>query len=136
MDWLTQLLGSLMGQPAGMAPMAGAMDPAAMPPLGASLAEGGVPLPQPRPPIDAGMAANAEGLVENKKDNSLLASLRGVKVPPAPAQQKVSTPGLPAIRPIQGGGLAELLASLGVGPAQVVKGASLPGTLGQALGGR
>lgn len=106
----------------------------AMPSLGASLAGpatgGGVPTPRPRP-SEAPAAAPAPS-----QGDALLKTLQGVKAPPAPVAQKVSTPNLPALRPIQGGGIIELLASLGIGPQQAVQGMKLPGTLGQALGGR
>jgi hypothetical protein len=103
-----------------------------MPSLGASL-EGpsGVPLPRPRPTDVSAAAAPAAG-----GGDALLKTLQGVKAPAPPAAQKVSTPNLPALRPIQAGGFAELLASLGIGPQQAMAGMKLPSTLGQALGGR
>lgn len=101
-------------------------------PLGASLEpaapSGGVPVPTPRPPgAPTGTPAG--------QSNALLNSLKGVQMPAAPVAQKVSTPHAPALRPVQGGGLLELLNALNIG-AQGVPGLKLPSTLGQALGGR
>lgn len=92
----------------------------------------GVPLPQPRP-------ANAPGATpvpETGGSDALLKTLRGVQMPAAPTPQKVSTPHAPQLGKIQAGGLADLLASLGIGPQQALPGLKLPSTLGQALGGR
>jgi hypothetical protein len=57
-------------------------------------------------------------------------------MPDAPVAQKVSTPHAPQVAKIQAGNLADLLASLGIGPQQALPGLKLPSTLGQALGGR
>jgi hypothetical protein len=65
----------------------------------------------------------------------MLNALKGIVAPPAPAVQKVSTPHSPQMAKLQGGGVAELLASLGIGPQQAFPGLKLPSTLGQALGG-
>lgn len=107
-----------MGVPQGAAPT-----------LGAAL-DGGVPVPRPRPAEAPGAAPAAGG------SDALLKSLRGVTAPAAPTPQKVSTPHAPAIAKLQGGGLIDLLASLGIGPQQALPGLKLPSTLGQALGGR
>lgn len=98
--------------------------------LGASL-DPRVPMPQPRPAAAGPGAAAAPA-----PGAGLLKALQGVKAPEAPQAQKVSTPAQPALRPIQSGGFAELMASLGIGPQQAFPGLKLPSTLGQALGGR
>lgn len=91
----------------------------------------GVPMPRPRPAgAPTGAAPAAQG------GDALLKSLQGVKAPAAPTPQKVGTPNLPAVRPIQGGGFAELLASLSAGPQAAAGGMKLPPTLLAALGGR
>lgn len=54
-------------------------------------------------------------------DSALLASLRGVQAPPAPVAQKVDTPRLPTLHAIPAPQLANLLASLGIGPSQLPK---------------
>jgi hypothetical protein len=101
-----------------------------MPSLGQSLepsAAAGVPLPTPRP-ADAPKAP-ASG-------DALLKSLQGVKAPAAPTPQRVGTPHMAPLRPIQSGGFFDLMASLGIGPQQAMSGMKLPGTLGAALGGK
>lgn len=110
------------------------MPPSPTPSLGAALEPqgGGVPLPKPRP-MEAPKAGEAPA---GATGDALLKSLRGVQAPAAPQAQRVSTPHLPALRPIQGGGYMELLAQLGLGPQAMAKGLTLPSTLGQALGGR
>lgn len=94
-----------------------------------------VPLPTPRPANAPTAPTDASGAKKSGTD-ALLQSLRGVQMPKPPEAQKVSTPHAPALRPIQSGGLAELMASLGVGPQQAFPGLKLPSTLGAALGGR
>lgn len=102
--------------------------------LGAALEPAGVPMPRPRP-AEAGPGANQLPAAAPGGD-ALLKTLRGVQAPAAPTPQKVSTPHAPQIAKIQGGALADLLASLGIGPQQALPGLKLPSTLGQALGGR
>lgn len=80
--------------------------------------------------------ASASGASAAAGSDALLKTLRGVKAPEAPTPQKVGTPSLPALKPIQGGAYFDLLASLGIGPQQALPGLKLPSTLGQALGGR
>jgi len=96
--------------------------------LGRAL-NGPVPVPQARP-------AEAPGAAPAGGGNALLNTLKGVKMPDAPVAQKVSTPHAPQVAKIQAGNLADLLASLGIGPQQALPGLKLPSTLGQALGGR
>lgn len=74
------------------------------------------PAPGPSATPDA-LAARAQGTTDSA--NRLLATLRGVQAPAAPVAQKVGTPHPPQMRPIQGGGLVNLLASLGIGPRDV-----------------
>lgn len=143
------LMGDAFGPPAPMPPMQSyeptnigpriaapneAYRSEPMPSLGASLeprSTGGVPVPRPRP-SEAPAAADQQSSASDR----LLQSLRGVKAPEPPVAQRVATPSLPTLRPIQGGGFVDLLASLGVGPQQALPGLKLPSTLGQALGGR
>lgn len=106
------------------------------------------PIPDITPPMPslgesltpAAADASAGGSTKDIKaaksmEDRLLQTLQGVKAPPAPAVQRVGTPNLPPLRPIQSGGLFELLAALGLGQPQA-GGLKLPSTLGQALGGR
>lgn len=97
-----------------------------------------VPLPRSRPPEAPGgtYAAQAVPGSAGGDPSKMLATLKGVVTPPAPVAQKVSTPHAPPMAKLQGGGVAELLASLGIGPQQAFPGLKLPSTLGQALGGR
>lgn len=99
---------------------------------------------EPHPPVTTGSAnaapvgppiADTSSVSKRSSGDDLLKTLRGVQMPKPPEVQKVSTPHAPALRPIQSGGLAELMASLGVGPQQAFPGLKLPSTLGQALGG-
>lgn len=107
--------------------------------LGQSL-EPNVPMPMPRPTEAPGgtYAAGGGPQTSGGGPSKLLETLRGVKAPDAPVPQKVSTPNLPPLRPIQGGQLFDMLAQLGIGPQQAFPGLKLPSTLGQALtqGGR
>lgn len=108
-----------------------------MPPtsLGAALepSPSGVPMPRPRP-AEAPQAGEAP---TGATGDGLLKTLRGVQAPAAPTPQRVSTPNLPGLRPIQSGGYMDLLAMLGLGQQQGAQGGlKLPSTLGQALGGR
>lgn len=116
-----------------------------VPPLGASL-EPQIPMPTPNPlrqadiaqdaaqdTSDAAAVPQAPGAVPG---SALLKTLQGVQMPAPPLAQKVSTPHLPPLKPIQGGGLMELMAQLGIGPQQAMPGLKLPSTLGQSLGGR
>lgn len=82
------------------------------------------------------LAPGAGGAAKPGGGDALLKTLRGVQAPAAPVPQKVSTPHAPQVAKIQGGALADLLASLGIGPQQALPGLKLPSTLGQALGGR
>lgn len=88
-----------------------------------------IPIPRPRP-ADAPTATQAS----TQPSDALLKSLRGVTPPAPPQAQKVATPHLPALRPIQGGQYLDLLASLGVNPQAASPGLKLPSTLSQALG--
>lgn len=96
-------------------------------------AQGSVPMPRPRP---SNLGKETDTPPAKPGDDALLKTLRGVTAPQPPQAQKVGTPSLPALRPIQSGGFIDLLASLGIGPQQAMKGLQLPSTLGQALGGR
>lgn len=51
--------------------------------------------------------------------NKLLEALKGVAAPRPPDVVKPSTPHLPPLRPIEGGGLIQLMASLGISPKDV-----------------
>jgi hypothetical protein len=111
----------------------GAPPPTAMAEPAPVAGGGGVPMPRPRPegaPQADPAAASPQG------SDALLKALRGVQAPAAPVAQKVSTPSLPPLRPIQGGGYLDMLLSLGLGQQQAQQGLKLPSTLGQALGGR
>jgi hypothetical protein len=99
--------------------------------LGAAL-EPTIPLPRPRPA--EAPAATTNPTAVNVK--GMTDALKGVIAPPAPSSQKVGTPHPPAMGKLQGGNVAELLASLGIGPQQAFPGLKLPSTLGQALAGR
>lgn len=103
-----------------------------MPSLGESIggSSTGVPLPRPRPADAPGPTTPGGG------SDALLKTLQGVKAPAPPTPQRVSTPNLPPLRPIQGGQFFDMMAALGIGPQQLVSGMKLPGTLGQALGGK
>lgn len=104
--------------------------------LGAALDGGGGYAGNPWSPGGIGDASAAMGSSPRVgSSNALLQSLRGVQAPAAPTPQKVSTPHAPQLRPIQGGGFADLLASLGIGPQQALPGLKLPSTLGRALAG-
>lgn len=107
-----------------------------MPSLGAALDP--VPsFPGGSPPLPTIRPAGAPGptpLAPAAGSDALLKTLRGVQMPAPPVPQKVSTPHAPTLAKIQGGGLADLLASLGIGPQQALPGLKLPSTLGQALG--
>lgn len=103
--------------------------------LGAAL-EPMVPMPQSRPAGAPGGTYAAQNAQTTQSGSKLLDTLKSTKMPEAPTAQKVSTPNLPQLKPIQGGGFFDLLASLGIGPQQAAQGMKLPSTLGQALGGR
>lgn len=121
------------GAPKSVEPyMSEPMPAGPVPSLGQSLepAPQGVPLPKPRP-ADAPTAAQANA----QQGAGLLKTLQGVQMPKPPEAQKVATPHLPTLRPIQGGGIFDLLASLGMGPQQALPGLKLPSTLGAALAG-
>jgi hypothetical protein len=99
----------------------------ATPPAG-----GGVPLPTPRP-----QGANDPNAMAQAPDKAagFLKALQGVKAPPAPTPQKVSTPSAPlghATSAIKGGNLIALLTALG-GQVPTTR---VPLSLGPALGGR
>lgn len=51
--------------------------------------------------------------------NKLVDALRGIAAPPRPDVVKPSTPHLPPLRSIEGGGLIQLMASLGISPKDV-----------------
>jgi hypothetical protein len=113
--------------------------------VGAALT-GNVPLPRPRPegtdvgaqsktgaPMDITSDAQKAGAGADGKKPSFLDALKGVKAPPNPEVQKISTPAAP--RPttaIKGGDLMALLTALNAAPG--AGGIKLPSTLGQALG--
>jgi hypothetical protein len=120
------------GTPAAVPPPTGVVPPVPTPTtLGAAL-EPSVPMPQPRPAGAPGATPSMNGVAAK----SLTDTLRGV-IPPAPPQaQKVSTPHAAPMAKLQSGNVADLLASLGIGPQQAFPGLKLPSTLGQALGGR
>jgi hypothetical protein len=65
-------------------------------------------------------------------DKKLVDALRGVSAPRAPDVVKPGTPHLPPLRPIEGGQLIGLMASLGIQPKDLFQ---LP-TLGASLGRR
>lgn len=82
-----------------------------------------------------GMDASASGA---PPANQLLQTLRGVQTPKPPSVQMAGNPGAPQARPVQGG-LAEIMAMLGVAPPRQGQGSAglqLPAALSQALGGR
>jgi hypothetical protein len=126
--------------PVDLAPDAGPTD------VGAALTGNTVPLPRPRPqgtdvgaqsrpgaPMDITSDAQKAGAGADGKKPSFLDALKGVKAPPNPEVQKISTPAAP--RPttaIKGGDLMALLTALNAAPG--AGGIKLPSTLGQALG--
>jgi hypothetical protein len=121
--------------------MSGSPTPPVMPQLSQPASLGAVldptvPIPRPRPAEAPGGTYAAQTSQSAVNDPSrLLNSLKGVVAPPPPVAQKVGTPHAPTMAKLQGGNVAELLASLGIGPQQAFPGLKLPSTLGQALGG-
>lgn len=106
-------------------------------PKPASLGEALDPtIPQPRPRPAEAPGTTPVTSIPGATGSRILDTLKSTTMPKPPEPQKVSTPHLPALRPIQGGGYFDLLSSLGIGPQQALPGLKLPSTLGQALGGR
>jgi hypothetical protein len=83
---------------------------------------GNVPMPQPRPQ-DGGQTAGPPGVggQQGAGGKSIMDALRGVKTPPPPEAQSVRTPSQPQLAPIKGGEFINLLASLGVGPQELMR---------------
>lgn len=63
--------------------------------------------------------APAGGMPGGGGGNKLLEALKGAAAPRPPDVVKPSTPHLPPLRPIEGGGLVQLMASLGISPKDV-----------------
>jgi hypothetical protein len=66
-----------------------------------------------------GAAPAAPGAGAPGGQNRLLETLKGLAAPRPPDVVKPSTPHLPPLRPIEGGGLIQLMASLGIAPKDV-----------------
>ena len=84
------------------------------------------PAPPPVPPVATAPPVATTAIppgLQNKAtpDSALLALLRGISAPAAPVAQKIDSPRLPTTHAIQAGQLANLLASLGIGPSQLPK---------------
>lgn len=118
--------------------------------VGAALTGSTVPLPRARPtstdvgaqsrgpgaPMDITSEAQKAGetpAAAGEKKGTFLDALKGVKAPPNPELQKISTPAAPRVSTaIKGGDLQALLLALNAAPG--AGGLKLPSTLGQAIG--
>jgi hypothetical protein len=84
------------------------------------------------PAVAAAPTAVPPGLM-NKAEadpDKILAALRGIQAPPAPVAQHIVTPHPPVTHAIQAQHIGNLLASLGIGPAQLPRLGGLGGRYG------
>lgn len=63
--------------------------------------------------------SGAPGAAGTGGPNKLVEALKGAAAPRPPDVVKPSTPHLPPLRPIEGGGLVQLMASLGISPKDI-----------------